>query len=95
MSPLLIFVRTGSNTCGLEIPKPVIPEVLDRTCTVNVKLLPLSRRNSRSIAPLELLAGVPPVATMLAVPIVRVMINWLLTACDELPNRLLTVVALV
>ena len=64
------------------------------TLTLNVKELPLSRRNSRSISPLALFAGVPPVDTIVAEPTCRTIAVRLFWACVELPRTLLMVVSL-
>jgi len=47
--------------------------------TLNVKLPPLSNRNSLSIAPFPLLAGAPPVDTTVVLPPVRVTTRVLFT----------------
>ncbi len=60
--------------------------VLDVMSTSNVKLVPLSSRNSLSIAPLPLLAGVPPVDTTVALPALFEMTSVLLEVSVPRPE---------
>jgi hypothetical protein len=70
--------------------------VTDDATAVNVSVDPLVISNSLSMSPFDTwFAGVPLVATTVAVPPVRVISNVLADACVELPSTLLIVEALV